>query len=141
MAVFGRSQRVWAHRGAVLLLGVSVLLAACGQSASVAAAQGTLTGDVEASPTCPVEQVGKPCPPAPVPNREVQVLDASGKVAASTKTDVRGHFSLAIAAGEYVVKVAIVSGQIGMRQTTPGNVTITAGQTATITIVLDTGIR
>ena len=140
MAVCGRSQRVWMRRGAVLLLGVSLLLAACGQSASVAG-QGTLTGDVEASPTCPVEQVGKPCPPAPVPNREVQILDASGTVAATTTTDIHGHFSLTIAPGAYVVKVAIVSGQIGMRQTTPGNVTVASGQTATITIVLDTGIR
>jgi hypothetical protein len=76
-----------------------------------------------------------------VPNREVQILTTSGTVAATTTTDSHGHFSLTIAPGAYVVQVAIVRGQIGMRQTTPGNVSVVSGQTTTITIMLDTGIR
>jgi hypothetical protein len=125
--------------GTLLIAGM-VLLSACGLSGG-GAAQGTLTGTVEASPTCPVERVGQTCPPAPVPNRQVQILGASNTVVATTTTDAHGHFSISLAAGAYVVKVAIVQGQIGLRQISPGNVTIVAGQTTTITIMLDTGIR
>ena len=117
-----------------------LLLAACGQWVGTTST-GTLTGDVEASPTCPVEHAGQPCPPAPVPNRAVQILDTNGNTAATATTDSGGHFSVVLAPGSYIVKVAIVSGQIGMRQNTPGNVNVSVGQTATITIMLDTGLR
>jgi Carboxypeptidase regulatory-like domain len=128
--------------GALLLVSLAMLLAACGLSSSVpGAGQGTLTGDVQASPTCPVERAGQTCPPAPVPTRQVQILDANGKVAATTTTDAHGHFSVTMAPGSYVVKVAIVRGQVGVRQITPGKVTVTAGQTTTVTIEMDTGIR
>jgi hypothetical protein len=140
MQTIRRIRLTRAGHGTLLLFGVALVLSACGQGGP-GAAHGTLTGVVQASPTCPVEHASQPCPPAPVPNREVRILDANGAVAASTKTDIRGHFSLTIAPGAYVVEVAIVSGQIGMRQTTPGNVTVVSGQTATITIVLDTGLR
>ena len=127
--------------GALLLVSLGMLLAACGLSSGPGAGQGTLTGTVEASPTCPVEHSGQTCPPAPVPNRQVQILDANGKVAATTTTDAHGHFSVVMAPGNYVVKVAIVRGQIGVRQISPGNVTVTAGQKTTVTIEMDTGIR
>jgi hypothetical protein len=127
--------------GALLVVSLGVLLAACGLSSGPGAGQGTLTGDVQASPTCPVEHVGQTCPPAPVPNRQVQILDGSGSVVAKTTTDKTGHFSVYLAAGAYVVKVAIVQGQVGILQISPGNVTIVAGQTTTVTIEMDTGIR
>src|SRR5258706_12471624 len=37
----------------------------------VGTAQGTLHGTVVAGPTCPVERAEDPCPPKPVPGREV----------------------------------------------------------------------
>ena len=122
-----------------VLLGVALIFTGCGQTAG--AAQGTLAGTVVASPSCPVQNADKTCAPIPVRGRLVQVLDTQGRVVASAKTDDQGHFSLSLAPGSYVVHVAIVQGQPGMRQTTPGNVTISAGQSASLSIELDTGIR
>jgi hypothetical protein len=127
--------------GLVPALALSVALAACGSGGGITVASGTLTGDVVAGPTCPVEQAENPCPPKAVANREVKILAKSGQVVATTTTDAQGHFSVALAPGEYVVAVAIVSGQVGMRQTTPGDVTVASGQSAYIKIELDTGIR
>lgn len=103
--------------------------------------QGTLVGDVVAGPTCPVERVGNPCPPRPVPNRQVRIESPTGDVVTTVTTDARGHFSVHLAPGHYVVRVAIIPGQVGLRQVTPGDVTIVAGQITSITIELDTGIR
>ena len=127
--------------GLMAALALSAALAACGAGGSVTLASGTLTGDVEAGPTCPVERAENPCPPKPVTNREVKVLSKSGQVIATTATDAQGHFSVAVPPGDYVVAVAIVSGQVGMRQTTPGDVSVASGQSSYIKIELDTGIR
>jgi hypothetical protein len=125
-----------------LLLAVSatLLLGACRIPVG-GGPQGTLSGDVVAGPTCPVEQVNHPCPPAVVPNREVDIDTADGSVVATTTTDQHGHFSIMLAPGSYVVLVKVGPGMLGMRQITPGNVTVTAGQITYIKIELDTGIR
>jgi hypothetical protein len=102
---------------------------------------GIIAGDVVAGPTCPVEQVENPCPPAVVTNREVDIQTPGGRTIATTKTDAKGHFSVAVPPGQYVVHVKIVQGQVGMRQTTPGDVTVIVNQTSTVHIELDTGIR
>lgn len=130
--------------GIVLAL---LALAACGQltnagdTSGTTGATGTIQGTVTAGPTCPVQTVENPCPDKPVPDREVDVQTPAGAVVASTKTDANGHYSVAVPPGSYVVHVVIVQGQAGIRQNTPGNVTVAAGQTVTLNIVLDTGIR
>lgn len=137
-----RNSRFIIPRTAALLVVMVIggMLVGCGLSGP-GAANGTLTGDVVAGPTCPVERVGQSCPPKPVPNREIQILDASGAVAATTKTDASGHFSVSIAPGAYVAHVSIVRGGIGASQVTPGNVTVAEGKSTYIKIELDTGIR
>ena len=121
--------------------GIMLLFAACAPtSIGPGGQQGTLTGDVVAGPTCPV-QGETPCPPAPVTDRQVTIKTSSGAVAATATTDAQGHFSVSLAPGSYDVQVAIIPGQIGMRQTTPGQVTIVSGQTTHLQIELDTGIR
>ncbi len=129
---------------ALLVLGVVLSLAACGVSGTggaSAGAQGTLAGKVVARPTCPVERADKPCQPAPVTHRAVSIEDTSGSVVTAVTTDGQGQFNVALDPGSYVVKVAIVTGQPGLRQLTPGDVTILAGETTPLTITLDTGIR
>lgn len=131
---------------ALVALGTLLILAGCGVSGSgiggaSADAQGTLAGKVVASPTCPVERADKPCPPAPVTHRAVSIEDTSGTVVTEVTTDGQGQFNVALDPGSYVVKVTIVTGQPGMRQLTPGDVTILAGETTPLTITLDTGIR
>jgi hypothetical protein len=103
--------------------------------------QGTLAGDVVAGPTCPVERAEDPCPPKAVPNREVQILGANNAIVATTMTDSKGHFSVAVAPGTYTVILPIKPGQIGMRQISDVKVSVVAGQIATVKIMLDTGIR
>jgi hypothetical protein len=141
--------------GALLAFGMALALAGCasitvsgsgaaGTSApttGTSGTQGTLSGDVVAGPTCPVERAEDPCPPKAVPNREVEILGTNNAVVATAMTDSKGHFSLALAPGTYVVTVPIKQGLIGMRQTSDVKASITAGQVTTVKIMLDTGIR
>ena len=134
---------------APVTLALALLLAGCGLTTTTgpgagtptATPTGTLDGKVVASPTCPVEPVAHPCSPVPVQHRPVAIQTPSGKLVETVTTDANGHFSTTLPAGSYVLRVAIVPGTVGIRQVTPGNVSITAGKTTTITIELDTGIR
>jgi hypothetical protein len=137
----GRAWPIHWVLGLVAALALSVALAACGGGASLTVAPGTLTGDVVAGPTCPVEQINNPCPPKVVTGREVKILSTGGRVVATTTTDAQGHFSVALPPGAYVVAVTIMAGQVGLRQDTPGDVTVASGQSSYIKIELDTGIR
>jgi hypothetical protein len=123
-----------------LALAIALALAACTHILP-GGPQGTLVGDVVAGPTCPVEVAENPCPPAPVPNRQVRIETPVGAVAATVTTDAEGHFTVHLPPGHYVIHVAIIPGQVGFQQVTPGDVTLVAGQTTSITIELDTGIR
>jgi len=155
----GTITRPWARLrlGALLALGLAFGLAlagcasitvsgsgAAGTSAPTSGTtgtQGTLAGDVVAGPTCPVERAEDPCPPMAVPNREVAILGANNAVVATTMTDRKGHFSVALAPGAYTVTVPIKQGQVGMRQLSGVKANVTAGQVTTIKVELDTGIR
>jgi Carboxypeptidase regulatory-like domain len=126
----------------VALLLMLSALASCGQMRPRPTAPfGTIAGDVTAGPTCPVERVTDQCPPEPVQNRQVNVVTQDGTRVATTSTDSTGHFTVQVPPGSYLVQVAIVPGELGLRQITPGNVTIRAGETVTVRIELDTGIR
>lgn len=142
--------RLQCTRLATMILVLGFALAGCGVSAAgvsttststIGGPTGTIAGDVVAGPTCPVERAGDPCPPAVVKNREVDIQTQAGTTTATTTTDVNGRFSVAVPPGSYVVRVKIVQGQVGMRQITPGDVTVIANQTTTVHIELDTGIR
>lgn len=143
-----RRQRpaTWLPPLVALALALALLLAGCGLTTTGASTPspvptGTLDGKVVASPTCPVEPVAHPCSPAPVPHRPITIKTPDGKVVETVTTDANGHFSATLPAGSYVLQVAIEPGTVGIRQATPGNVSIVAGKTTTITIELDTGIR
>ena len=127
-----------------MLLIVACLLAACGMRTAPGGAQanqGTLTGTVVAGPSCPVEIAEDPCPPKPVPNREVRIETTGGTLAATVTTDGKGDFTVTLAPGNYVVRVQAGAGLVGMQQTTPPQVQIIAGHTIYVQITLDTGIR
>ncbi len=152
----------WLMTGA-LFLGVALVgLAACapggvgtGQSAangnrssatstpgtgSSGTGQGTLNGVVMSSPSCPVQTAERPCPPQPVPDRQIRIETTSGKVIATVTTDKQGHFSVKLAPGIYVVR-AVSTGSPFPIQRQPTVVTIVAGKTLSIQIMLDSGIR
>jgi hypothetical protein len=94
-------------------------------------------GAVTASPTCPVEQAGRPCPPQPV-STQIDVHDPSGHTVASTHSDSAGHYRVALAPGSYVL-VTVMSGMFPRCPATP--VTVTAGPPVRQDINCDTGIR
>jgi hypothetical protein len=111
------------------------------QTPPVSGPHGTLSVDVVAGPTCPVEQAENPCPPVRVAERPVTIVTPAGAVVATATTDAQGHFSIVLTPGAYVIQVAIVPGAPGLRQDSPGNVTVVDGQTTSVQIMLDTGIR
>jgi hypothetical protein len=118
----------------------ALVLSGCSASAT-SPATATIQGTVTAGPTCPVETVENPCPPKLVAGREVDLQTQDGSTVATTTTDSAGHYRFTTNAGSYVVHVRIVQGQVGLRQLTAGDVTVVAGQTITLDIELETGIR
>lgn len=138
----------WLMPGMFLVMVALLSLAACAPvstgasqaTATAAANQGTLNGNVMAGPTCPVSMPTQQCLPKPVPGRQVEIVTPDGKTVATVTTDKNGHFSVMLAPGKYVVKVASGPGPFPV-QRQPLVVTIVAGKTVSVTIMLDTGIR
>jgi hypothetical protein len=156
----------WLALGTFLLVAALVSLAACapgGRGTSQSAAsgttlgstpnatptkgtgnsgtgQGTLNGVVLAGPTCPVETADSPCPPRPVANRQVTIETTAGKIVATVTTDQQGHFSANLPPGTYVLRLVPDGGKLPIQRTLTV-VTIVAGKTISIQIMLDTGIR
>lgn len=110
------------------------------QGTSSSADQGTLNGSVVAAPACPVASPDRPCPPKPVPGRQVTVKTPAGTVVATVTTDKNGQFSVNLAPGTYTVQMIPGSSPFPI-QRDPMIVTIVAGKTVSVQIVLDSGIR
>lgn len=125
--------------GTVVLMGAAVLLAGCGSLGSRpgASPSATITGQVLAAPTCPVERAESPCPPRPVPGATVEVRDASGLVSA-TSTDSSGRFSVVVPGGSYLVRATNVG---GYRSTAEQQVEVAPGAAASVRLVVDSGLR
>ncbi len=103
---------------------------------------GTLNGTMTIGPICPVERIDHPCNPTPEMYAAHKVFiytaDKTGTVATLTP-DAEGHFSAELKAGEYFVDVEHQA--IGFARISPQTVKIIDGQTVTININIDTGIR
>jgi len=95
-----------------------------------------VAGRVTAGPTCPVEQVGHPCPPQPV-SGTIKAQKASRTIA-RTRSDANGNYSMRLAPGRYTLVVQTGS-TFPRCPTTP--VTVPRGQVVTVNITCDTGIR
>ena len=116
-------------------LTAAVVLAGCGGGADAGSAV-VVTGQVLSAPSCPVERVGQPCPPRPVPGAVVTAL-VGDEQRGETTSDQRGQFRLTLPAGRYVI-----------RATNPGGYASTASEEVTvstvpvqITLIVDSGIR
>jgi hypothetical protein len=125
----------------VMLLAVTVLAAVSyGTAASGAVARAKqrsgVTGRVTAGPTCPVEQVGHPCPPRPV---TATIKAQQGRrVVARARSDSNGHYAMTLAPGRYTLLVQTGS-QFPRCPATA--VSVPANQVVTADISCDTGIR
>ncbi len=115
--------------------------AACGQldggaAPSGAGGEATIRGTVMVRPSCPVEHAESPCPPAPARSALVQLRQGTN-VAVHTRTGPDGSFHLGSGAGAYTLRV--VAGAIPRQWSRP--VTLAQGDTTTIHVVVDSGIR
>jgi len=67
------------------------------------------------------------------------VVALSGRrQAASTRADARGRFEMTLPAGRYLIRATNVG---GYRSTAEQAVTVSASDPATVTLIVDTGIR
>ena len=120
----------------LMALAVACLpLAAC--SDDEAAPEATVTGRVMLGPTCPVETQASPCPPAFAAAATVEVLQ-DGDVVSTGLTDAAGTFTLRAPAGLSVVHAIATK---GLPSEESKEVELTAGETTTVDLQLDTGIR
>lgn len=106
---------------------------------------GTLEGTMTIGPICPVETY--PPDPRCKPSaetyaaRKVYVWAANrSRIIATLTPDANGRFSVLLPAGEYIVDVAHQPGPGGATGV-PKTVVIAEGQTVSISIDIDTGIR
>jgi hypothetical protein len=108
-------------------------------------ATGTLAGKISIGPICPVEtNPPRPgCMPSPetYASREFLVLSSDqAKTIASFHANASGTYNISLPPGNYVV-VSAKSGIGYMSKDLPKNITIQSGQTVTLDISVDTGIR
>lgn len=129
-------------RWLITLLVLAVVGCVPATSASPAS-HGTLQVEVVAGPVCPVERdpPDPNCAPRPVGGARIFVQPGDGRdiLVGEATTDEAGHATIEIAPGAYLVVGGEVEGLMG--RPGPTTVIVSAGQTATITLTYDTGIR
>jgi hypothetical protein len=115
---------------------VIVVLVSASCASRAAAPSGGIEGRVTIGPTCPVEQVGSPCPPGTWTGA-VRATSSEGAVhEAATGSD--GSYRLALTPGTYTVTPVVQSG--GPPTARPAMVTV--GTTMQqLDLQLDSGIR
>jgi hypothetical protein len=89
---------------------------------------------------CPVDRADPPCRGTPVPARVV-VLDQTGRTTIATvDTAADGSFTVALPAGNYLIRASRTSGNTAKRPTTR-SATVSAGRFTTVTIRLISGLH
>jgi hypothetical protein len=121
----------------VLFLALALLFA-CGASQP-----GTLAGRVTVGPLSPVAQAGVPEPtPGPVvfAERKVVILNETGeREVATVDIGPDGAYSVALQPGAYTIDINHLG--VDIAKGLPALVEIRAGETTTLDIDIDTGIR
>ena len=122
---------------------LAVLLAAgAGCAGGPAAPKGTLQGQVTIGPICPVERPDQPCLPTPetYAARQVLVMRPDGAtVVATVSLNQTGYYRVDLDPGTYVVDMNHAG--IDRSPDVPRTITLSAGETVTLDISIDTGIR
>ena len=135
-----RYYQVMVRKAVILILVlIGLLLAGCTAGAQ---ATGTLEGNVTIGPLQPVQRQGEnpPVPPEVYAARKVMVYDKSGKnLIKQVDIDNKGHYQVELKPATYTIDINRIgidhSGQV------PRQIVITANQTVTLNIDIDTGIR
>ena len=129
----------------IRLLSLATLLVACtpGGIPTPSGELGRLEIVVVAGPVCPVEQdpPDPNCEPRPVADARILVQPADGRdiLVGEGTTDEQGQVTIDLPAGDYLVAGAEVEGLMGAPEL--ASVTVVAGDTVTLSLGYDTGIR
>ena len=145
----GQSVSHTAHRASARRYGwLSVLLTvpllvSCGGVASPSdvtpAGMGVLSGTVSRGPLTSIGGVGVSS--APIANAKVILsTPGGGPEVRSTATDAAGHYQVSLPSGSYLVTIGSVESSLFSKDL-PASVTVSEGQTTTLDVMLDTGIR
>ena len=130
-------------RVAAVLLIILSAVACTAPVPSVSAEVGTLEVTVLAGPVCPVEtpEPDPACDPRPVAGAQLFVSRGDGTdiVVAEATSDENGFARFELPAGTYIVTGSEVSGFFGIPE--PAAADVLRGQTASLTLSYDTGIR
>lgn len=126
-------------RRVALLLVVGSILVSCASSKAAGNGSSGIQGTVTIGPTCPVERIDSPCPPAPYAAKIT--VSSEGTVAATVTTGADGAFRIALAPGTYTIHADPANGDgiAHMRPLDP--VTVSAGAFSHVSITFDSGIR
>jgi hypothetical protein len=129
-------------RSVLLVMALTLPVSACFNAPSPGPG-GTLVVHAEAGPVCPVETVppDPDCAPRRVAGAPVVISPADGRdvVIAQGETDADGMLRLSLAPDDYVVTAGDVEGLFGRPEAVL--VSISAGETTSVTLTYDTGIR
>jgi hypothetical protein len=128
----------------LLILAGGILFTSCSQPALPS---GLLQGAVTIGPIWPVEQAGQspPVPPEVFSARKIMIYDNSGKNLIKEVNinqigqTANGYYAVLLEPGTYTVNTN--NAGIGGTNNLPKQINISAGETVTLDIDIDTGIR
>jgi major membrane immunogen (membrane-anchored lipoprotein) len=126
---------------AILTIGLSLFLTACGDSTIVGGSgngAAGIQGKVLLGPMCPVQQAGSPCPDKPI-KADITVTDADGKTVATGHSDADGTYRISLPAGSYTVQAKRPDDSFGFGK--PVTVEVSRGTFVNLNLVIDSGIR
>ena len=137
-------KKLWRISQVLLILTVCFMAVSCSQTI---AQTGILQGGVTIGPITPVEQPGQiiVVPPEVFSSRKVLVSGPNGAKLVQEATinqigqTANGYYAVQLEPGTYIVDIAHTG--IGGDSGLPRTIIITAGQTTTLDINIDTGIR
>jgi hypothetical protein len=79
-----------------------------------------------------------PCPGQPASGYTVRIQAQGGAVVATATTDSSGHFAVVLAPGSYLAQPQTSGGKGMVRVIPSGPLTVTAGSTTPVQIILET---
>jgi hypothetical protein len=128
----------------LLVFSIFFLLSACSIfPAAATQVPGILKGEVTVGPLQPVERIGVPTPTVPpqvYTTRGIEIYRQDGKtLVKSLYFSPDGSYQVELAPGKYVVRLMPTG--IDHAGELPADVTIQSGETVTLNIDIDTGIR
>jgi hypothetical protein len=119
-----------------LLITLFLLMVSC--SSRIPADTGII-GQVFIGPTCPVVQVGNPCPDKAY-QATLTILNSAGRKVTSFTTDAEGRFQVPLAPGNYILHPETPVGQ-PLPVATEQPFSVVEGQFTQLKVIFDSGIR